>query len=124
MVKKKFSKDWNKSKKPGKQRKYRFNAPLHLRQKFVSVHLSKELRTKYKKRNLVVKKGDIVIILRGQYRKKTGKVARVDIKKSKVFIEGIESVKKDGTKTLYPFTPSNLLITELNLDKKRLKVNG
>lgn len=124
MVKDKFSKGWVKSIKPCKQRKYRYNAPLHIKHRFMSVHLSKDLRSKHKIRRIIVKTGDSVMVLKGQFKKKVGKVASVDIRKSKVFIEGIESVKKDGTKSLYPFTPSNLLITELNLDdKKRLKVS-
>ena len=121
-MEKKFSIGWGKSKQPRKQRKYRFNAPLHLKRKFLSSHLSKELRTKHKKRSIIVRKGDKVKIMRGQYKGKTGTVERVDIKKSKVFVNGIESVKKDGTKIFYPFNASNIMITELTTeDKKRLK---
>ena len=85
-------------------------------------HLSKELRGKYKKRNITIRKGDSVKVLRGQFKGKTGKIDRVEIKKSKVYITGIEVVKKDGTKALYPIHPSNLVITDLNLeDKKRME---
>ncbi|MCL5675127.1 MAG: 60S ribosomal protein L26, partial [Candidatus Marsarchaeota archaeon] len=34
------------SSKPRKQRWFRFNAPNHVRQKFASAHLSKELKAK------------------------------------------------------------------------------
>ena len=119
---KEFSTNWKKSKKPRKQRKYRFKAPLHIKQKFVHVHLSKELREKHKKRNTTVRKGDTVTVLRGQFKGKSGKIDRVNLKTTKVYIQGIESAKKDGTKTFYPFSPSNLMIIELNLsDKKRAK---
>lgn len=121
-MKNEFSKDWKNSKKPSKQRKYRYNAPLHIRQKFARVHLSKELRNKYGRRNIGIKKGDKVTILRGQFKKKTGKVERVSLKKSEVFVAGIELIKKDGAKRQLPIEPSNLVITELNLDdKKRVK---
>jgi large subunit ribosomal protein L24 len=120
-MKQKFSKTWNKSKQPRKQRKYRYNAPLNIKSKFLGSHLSKELRGKYKKRSIVIRKGDAVKVLRGQFKKKTGKVDRVDIKKSKVHITGIEVTKKDGTKALYPIHPSNLIITDLNLDDKKRK---
>ncbi len=121
-MKRKFSKSWNSSKQPRKQRKYRYNAPLHVRNKFMSVHLSKVLREKYKKRNLSLKKGDSVKVLRGGLKGKTGKVDRIDVKKTKVYITGMETTKKDGTKAFFPFQPSNLIITELNLDdKKRMK---
>lgn len=121
-MKTKFSKTWNSSKQPRKQRKYRYNAPLNKKQKLVSSHLSKTLKEKYSKRNLQIKKGDRVQIMRGQFKKKTGKVSRVDLKESKIFVEGIEIVKKDGTKIPYPINPSNILIEEVNVeDKKRLK---
>ena len=122
-MKKKFSKHWKSSKQPKKQRKYRYNAPLHIKQKFVHVHLSKELIKKHKTRNLGLKKGDKVKVLRGQFKKHTGSVERIDLKKTRVYISGIEITKKEGTKTTYPIDPSNLIITELNLDdKKRQKI--
>ncbi len=67
-MKNKFSAKWKSSKQVRKQRKYRHNAPLHVKQKFVHVHLSKELKKKYQTRNLGLKKGDKVKVLRGQYR--------------------------------------------------------
>jgi len=116
---KKFSNFWRGSKKPKKQRKYRYNAPLHIKQKFVGVHLSKELREKYRKRSVMVKKGDKVRIVRGQFRKKEGKIERVDMKNGRVIIAGMELTKKDGTKTPTPIHPSNLTIIELDMDDKR-----
>jgi len=121
-MKQKFSKSWKRSKQPRKQRKYRYNAPLHIKSKFMSVHLSKELKEKYKKRNATARKGDNVKVLRGQFKGKTGKIDRIDVKKTKAYITGVEVAKKDGTKAFYPFDPSNLIIIELNLDdKKRVK---
>lgn len=93
-------------------------APLHIKQKFLHVHLSKELKKKYNRRNLGLKKGDKVKMVRGQFKKQMGKVDRIDLKRTKVYISGIEIIKKDGSKTNYPIDPSNLVITELNLDDK------
>ena len=118
---KRFSKEWNKSKKPGKQHKFRYNAPLHIRSKFMSVHLSKDLRTNHKKRNITARKGDTVKVLRGQFKGKSGKIDKINLKTGKIMIQGIESAKKDGTKSQYPFQPSNLMITELNIDDKKRK---
>ena len=84
-MKLKFSKDWKKSTQPRKQRKYRYNAPLNIKSKFMSSHLSKELKAKYNKRNIEVRKGDTVKVVRGQYKGKTGKVDRVSIKKTKAY---------------------------------------
>ena len=117
-MKTKFSSSWIKSKQPRKQRKYRHNAPLHIRQKLVSAHLSKELHKKHNKRSINLKKGDGVKISRGQFRNKTGKIEEVNLKKTVVYVSGIEVAKRDGTKTRYPIHPSNLIVTELNMDDK------
>lgn len=121
-MKKHFSKDWNKSKQPRKQKKYRYNAGLKIKGDLASAHLSKELKQKYKKRSARIRVGDKITVARGHFKKKTGKVERIDIKKNKVYITGIEVIKKDGTKTMHPIVPSNLIITELSVDdKKRAK---
>ncbi len=117
-MKTKFSSSWTKSKQPRKQRKYRHNAPLHIKQKFVGAHLSKELRKKYNKRSVNLRKGDSVKIMRGQFKKKTGKIEEVNLKKALVYVSGIEITKRDGTKARYPIHPSNLIITQLNTDDK------
>ncbi len=121
-MKKLFSRTWKSSKQPRKQRKYRHNAPFHILGKFVSANLSKELKEKYGRRNFGVRTGDKVKIMRGQFRKQIGKVEKMNIKEEKVYIQGIENIKKDGSKAFYPIHPSNLQIIELNLgDKKRKK---
>ncbi len=124
-MKKRFSTAWKASKKPSKQRKYKINAPKHTKNKLMAAHLSKELKAKHGKRSMTLKKGDKVKVLRGQFKGKNGKIERVDTKKSRVYITGIETMKKDGSKALYPIHASNLIIEELNLeDKKRAKRIG
>ena len=115
---KKFSKTWKSSKKPRKQRKFRLGAPLHVKQKFVHTHLSKELRKKYSKRSIGLRKGDKIKVMSGQFRKHEGKVEMVDLKKTRVFVNGVETTKKDGTKKMIALNPSNLMVVELNLDDK------
>jgi|TARA_B100001964_G_C14250004_1_gene609430 large subunit ribosomal protein L24 len=117
-MKTRFSSSWARSKQPRKQRKYRHNAPLHIKQKFVSAHLSKELRKKYDKRSMNLRKGDGIKVMRGQFRNKTGKIEEVSVKKTLVYVNGIEIAKRDGTKARYPISPSNLMITEINIDDK------
>ena len=56
--------------------------------------------------------------MRGQFRKHEGKVEKVDFKKTRVFVSGIEVTKRDGTKKLLTLNPSNLMIVDLNLDDK------
>ncbi len=119
----KFKPSWKSSKQPRNQRRYRKNAPQHIRAKFMGAHLCKDLRKKYGKRSVRVIKGDKVQIMTGQFKGKSGKVERVDVKNQKVFIAKIEIQKIDGSKIFYPIHPSNLEITELNLgDKKRAEL--
>ena len=104
----------NKTNKPNKQRKFLKTAKLHEKRKFMHVHLSKELRKQYKKRNLLARKEDKVKVMRGKFAKKEGKIESLDYKKMRVFINGITHKKRDGTEKFIPFHPSNLLLTELN----------
>lgn len=110
------------SKQPRKQRKFRENAPLHIKNKFLGCNLSKELKDKYGVRSLVLRKQDKVKIQRGQFKGKEGTVDRIDVKRVKVFVSVAQTTKKDGSKVYYPLNPSNLMITNLNLsDSKRIK---
>lgn len=124
-MKAKFSAAWRASIQPRKQRKYRYNAPLHIRRSFVASHLSPELRKKYSRRAVPVIKGDTIKVMRGSSRGRTGTVNRVDLKLSRIFVDGIDLTKRDGTKAFRPIEPSNVMITELKTeDKKRLKVRA
>jgi len=106
------------SKKPGKQRKWRFNAPLHRRRKMVTSPLSKELRQKYKRRTLPVRKGDKVRLMRGDFKGNTGEVTRVSLKAYKIYMDGITIKKADGTDVERAIDPSNVMITDLFMDDK------
>lgn len=118
---KKFSRHWVSSKQPRKQRKYRYEAPLHIRQKLVSAHIDKKIRQSYKTRSLPVRKGDEVVVLRGEFRKKKGNVIRVDLKKLKIFVDSIKKKKISGQEVEVPIDPSNVMITKLNLDDRMRK---
>jgi large subunit ribosomal protein L24 len=122
MMKKTWSNKWVSSKQPRKQRKYRHNAPLHIKHKLVSAHMSPELRRRYNKRSLPVRKGDEVEIMRGSSKGLRGIVERVDLKKCKVYIENIKVKKVDGSEVLKAVEPSNLKIISLTTDDKRRKM--
>lgn len=106
------------TKKPSKQRKRFFNAPLHKKGKIMSVHLSPELREKYGLRSLPVRKGDKVRILRGDAKGVEGKVVRVDRKKYRVYIEGVTRTNQRGDEILVPIHYSNVMIVDLDLSDK------
>lgn len=118
-MEKKFSKHWKASKLPRKQRKYVANLPLHLKKKLLSINLSKELRKKQNTRNVSVRKGDTVKVMRGKFKKKQGKVLEVRLKTGKIIVEGIQTKKMDGSKVNVPMRASNLQIVELDYSDKR-----
>jgi large subunit ribosomal protein L24 len=120
-MKKKFITSWKESIQPRKQRKYIIQAPLHVKRKFLSAHLSKELLKKYSKRSVIVRKGDKIKVMRGSFKNHAGKVESVDIKSGLVRIAGIEFSKKDGSKIFPGIHASNILITELAIDDKKRK---
>src|SRR3989338_5537528 len=111
-MKKKFSLNWIGSKQPRKQRKYVKNAPLNILKNFIRANLSKELRQKLGKKNV-----------RGQFKGTLGKIEKVWLKRSKIYVDTVTLPKRDGSKRFYPLSPSNLQVTELVLeDKKRKKI--
>jgi large subunit ribosomal protein L24 len=118
-MKNQWSSEWVKSIRPGKQRKYRYNAPLHVRHRFVSAHLSKVMRERFGKRSLPLRKGDEVKVVRGESSGFKGKVERVDLKKSMIYIESLNVKKVDGSEVMKPIQPSNLIITEAKMDDKK-----
>jgi large subunit ribosomal protein L24 len=121
-MEKEFINSWKRSIQPRKQVKFRANAPLHIKRKFFSARLSKELTQKYKVRSMFLRKGDKVKIVRGNYNKHIGKIDHVDTKRERIYVEGTDRTKTDGTKSLYPIHPSNVIIQEISLDDKRRKL--
>ncbi|MEA1985461.1 MAG: 50S ribosomal protein L24 [Euryarchaeota archaeon] len=111
------------SKQPRKQRKARYDAPLHVRQKYMRAPLSKDLRSKYGRRSAGVIVGDTVEVTRGDHVGTKGEVEKVYLKDGTLVIEGIISTKADGTEMPRPIYPSNVVITALELkDKKRKSI--
>ncbi|WP_456471956.1 50S ribosomal protein L24 [Methanocaldococcus sp.] len=110
------------SKLPRKQRKALYNAPLHLRRKVMSAMLSKELKEKLGKNSIPVRKGDVVRIMRGDFKGLEGEVTKVDLKRYRIYVEGAYNRKADGKEVPYPIHPSNVMIIKLyDKDEKRFK---
>ena len=101
--------------KPSTVRKRWFNAPLHRRRKYLSAPLSPELRAEYGTRSLPVRKGDTVVILKGDWKMKEGKVTRIDTKRMRIYIEGLTRERMDGSMVPIPIRPWNVMITKLDL---------
>ena len=107
--------------KPGKNRKRRFNAPNHVRRKFLSAPLSPALKTEYGARSMPIRRDDTVTITKGDRKLTEGKVIRVDSERSKIYIEGVTRNRMDGSMVQIPIRPENVMITRLELgdDKRR-----
>lgn len=119
-MKKMWSSAWVASKQPRKQRKYRYQAPLHIKNHFLQVHLSKALREKYGQRAARVRVGDTVKIMRGDYAGKEGKVNKISLVHCLLYVDGIERIKKEGSKVFVPLKPSAIMITAtVTSDKRR-----
>jgi large subunit ribosomal protein L24 len=105
-------------KDPRKQRKRLYNAPAHLRHKLMAAPLSPELISSKGAKSLPVRKGDTVRVMRGDHAGFEGKVNRVDLKRYRIFLEGLTREKVDGTNIFVSMHPSKIMIKNLKLDDK------
>ncbi|RLG74988.1 MAG: 50S ribosomal protein L24 [Thermoprotei archaeon] len=111
------------SSQPRKQRKRFFNLPLHQRWHLLNALLSKELREELGVKRLPVRRGDVVRIVRGDWKGHEGKVVEVDLKRVRIFVERVTVKKADGTDVYYPIHPSNVVIVRLGeVDEVRKKI--
>jgi len=105
-------------KAPRKQRKRLYNAPAHLRHKLMAAPLAPELISSKGAKTLPVRKGDTVRVVRGDHIGFEGKVNRVDLKRYRIFLEGLTREKVDGTNIFVSVHPSKVMIKNLKLDDK------
>jgi large subunit ribosomal protein L24 len=105
-------------KDPRKQRRRFHNAPAHLRHKFMAAPLSPELISSKGAKTLPVRKGDTVRVMRGDHTGFEGKVSRVDLKRYRIFLEGLTREKVDGTNIFVSVHPSKVMIKNLKLEDK------
>ncbi|MGQ4911412.1 MAG: 50S ribosomal protein L24 [Candidatus Thorarchaeota archaeon] len=110
------------SKSPRKQRRKIRNSPLHAKKALLKCRLDEFLQEEYGLRSLVVKRGDLVRIMRGQFRDTEGKVIRVDYGKSRVFLDSATVTKSDGKEINLPMHPSNLMLVKLEMDDERKQI--
>lgn len=103
---------------PRKQRKVRIDAPLHVRQKYLHARLERKLADRYKLRSVQLRKGDTIKVLRGDFRGREGKVAKVNLKNESIEVDGVTLHKADGSEVARPIHPSNVMVTKLDLKDK------
>ena len=116
---KNFSVVWKASAKAAKQRKYRANAPLHLKGKMIVAPLTNDLAAKYSVKRIRLREGDTVRIARGEFSGISGKVNAIVPRQGIAYVDGAERIRKDGTKAFFPLRPSSLLVVEMNLEDKQ-----
>jgi large subunit ribosomal protein L24 len=120
-MRKSWSSSWKASGQPRKQRKYVYNAPLHVRGKLLSAHLSKALRKELGRRSAALRKGDEVTVVKGEFAGRSGKITRLDRGSLRIFVDGIKMKKVSGQEIEAPVVPSNVLVTKLEMaDKLRI----
>jgi large subunit ribosomal protein L24 len=100
---------------PRKQRKAVFTAHNFARRRFLTVPLSRELRQKYGRRQLPVRKGDTVRVISGSYEGQEERVAKIDTRSRTVTLDNITLKKADQKLKALPVRPNHLLLTRLNL---------
>ena len=102
-----------------KSRKAHFGAHSEARRKLMSANLSKELQARHGVRSMPIRKDDEVVITRGVFKTREGKVVEVYRKKWAVHVERISREKANGATVPVGIPASSLTITKLKMDKDR-----
>ncbi|CAO3674407.1 unnamed protein product [Rhizopus stolonifer] len=116
----KFSADVSSSRR--KSRKSHFSATSDVRCKIMSAPLSKELREKYNARAIPVRKDDTVMVVRGTYKGREGKITQVYRKKWVIHIDRVAREKVNGATAPIGISASKVVVTNLKLDKSRIAI--
>lgn len=103
------------SRLPRYQRKAVFTADLFHRRRMMAVPLSRELRRRYGRRSLPVRKGDTVRILSGSYVGREERVAKIDRQAYSVTLDNVTGKTADAKLKPLPIRTSHLVLTKLNL---------
>ncbi|KAF9938590.1 hypothetical protein BGZ67_010678 [Mortierella alpina] len=102
-----------------KSRKAHFSAPSDLRRKIMSASLSKELREKHSARSIPIRKDDEVMVVRGSFKGREGKVVQVYRRKWVIHIERVNREKANGASVAVGIHPSKVVVTKVHMDKDR-----
>jgi large subunit ribosomal protein L26e len=102
-----------------KNRKKLFQSDSNQRRKIMSSLLSKNLREKYQKKSLPIRKDDEVKIMRGIMRGRIGKVVQCHRKSFSIYVDKISRLKTGKSISYLPISPSNVIITGLSMTNER-----
>ncbi|HEV2429662.1 MAG TPA: 50S ribosomal protein L24 [Thermoplasmata archaeon] len=114
------------SRQPRKQRRAGFTADHFERRRRMALPLSRELRKRYGRRSLGVRKGDTVRILSGSYVGREERVAHIHRRTYAVTLDNITGKTAEAKLKPLPIRLSHLVLTRLNLSdpwrRRTLKV--
>lgn len=112
---------------PRRQRKALYTAHTAERRRRMSVALSRELRQRYGRRQVPLRKGDTVRILSGSFRGREERVAKVSRRSYSVTLDNVTGKTGDQKLKPLPIRLSHLLLIRLNLSdpwrRRMLKVS-
>jgi large subunit ribosomal protein L24 len=100
---------------PRRQRKLRYSADSFERRRRMNVLLSRELRGRFHRRSVPVRKGDTVRVLAGSFVGREERVARVDRRGYSVTLDNVTLKTADEKLKPLQLRTAHLVITRLNL---------
>lgn len=103
------------SSQPRKQRRVHFHASPFGRRRQMAVALSRDLRGRYRRRALPLRKGDTVRIISGSFKGREERVSKVDLRTLRVTLDNVTIKKVDQKLKPLPIRSSHLILTRLNL---------
>jgi large subunit ribosomal protein L24 len=112
---------------PRRQRKALFTADTFERRRRMTVPLSRELRSRFGRRAMPVRKGDTVRVLSGSFVGREERVARINRRDYAVTLDNVTLKTADEKLKPLELRPGHLVITRLNLSdpwrRRALKVS-
>lgn len=102
-----------------KSRKAHFSAPSHERRVIMSAPLSSELRSKHHVRSLPIRRDDEVMVVRGSFKGREGKVTACYRRKYVIHVERLTCEKANQMSVPVGIHPSNVVITKPKMDRCR-----
>jgi large subunit ribosomal protein L24 len=114
------------SRSPRRQRKALYTADTFERRRRMTVPLSRELRARFRRRSVPVRKGDTVRVLAGSFVGREERVARINRRDYAVTLDNVTLKMADEKLKPLEIRPGHLVITRLNLSdpwrRRSLKV--
>lgn len=100
---------------PRRQRKALYTADTFTRRRRMTVLLSRELRERFHRRSVPVRKGDTVRVLGGSFKGREERVAKIDHRDYSVTLDNVTLKAADEKMKPLGLKPGRLVITRLNL---------